>query len=115
MFNNVLIALAGVDGDSFYFDNCRYPKSILRATAAKDCHPAEVEALQRVTECGALVNVVNSFKYPSGLYTDALKFIITQVVEEYLDDVVHCEREIVPSTDFYSLTQLETVFSAVVH
>jgi hypothetical protein len=32
-----------------------------------------------------------------------------------LDDVVHCEREIVPSTDFYSLTQLETVFSAVVH
>jgi hypothetical protein len=115
MFKNVMISLAGVQGDAFYFDSCGYPKSKLTATAAKDCHPAEVEALERVTQSGALVNEITKFKYPSGLYSDALKFVITKVIDEYFDDVVQCEREIVPLTDFYSLTQLETIFPAVIH
>lgn len=113
MFNNALIALAGVEGDAFYFDNSGYPKSKLTATAAVNCHPAEVETLQRVTACGALVNEITKYKYPSGLYADSIKFTVIEVFEEYYDDVVQCEREIVPSTDFYSLTQLETIFSDV--
>lgn len=113
MFNNVLIALAGVEGDAFYFDTCGYPKSILTPSSAVKCHPAEVETLQRVTACGALVSEIIKYKYPSGLYTDAIKYTVTQILDEYYYDVVQCERDIVPSTEFYSLTELETIFSTV--
>ena len=113
MINNLLISLAGVEGDAFYFDNSKYPKSIVTATSAQACHPAEVEAMQRITACGALVNEINNCKRPHGLYADAITFTINPILAEYYDDIIKCEREIVVKNEFYSLTHLETIFSLV--
>ena len=115
MLNNVLVALSGIEGESFYFDNHGLPKSTLSVRYWEKCHPSEILALERVTTCGAFINEINRFKYPQGLYNDAIKFSIHDLLKDYYQDVVMCEMDITKSEEFYSLTHLETLFSKVLY